>query len=605
MTRDIIYSIRTYYKTAISIIFLSLILWQTLKPTGGRVVSTEVNVVLGIEVAACVAMFTCLIQIFIKRQNSSHMHLGWSDTFVWFWLIYYCCNAWFWTDTPCATTALKGVMMFLTYFTLRLLFSFYCISKKILILELLLFCGYEALLGITQLVGGSSNHLLFLITGTFYNPGPYSAYLVLGAVILLSMLHLEKQSMYLFECKTIKTEYFYNGLLFLILLILPATWSRSAFVALVVMCLWIFRNKYHKYRYFLWGAIVMAVIALYFVKKGSADGRLIIWLSSLTSWKHSPLIGTGIGSFFHAEAEGTAELFSEKGYIQAFNSADVTNFMCNDYLQILLEQGIIGALLCALAACAMLSKLHGQSKSLCYGVIALFVFSLTSYPFDLLPYKLIVVLIAAWANSQPEETIDNHVIRRIIRMPLHPFGWKSYWVMAIVIFMSSVFLEKEMNKRLDAERSYYLFCNTGQEAFIDDYYDLLPMEQDNQSFLFDFGKLLRSFNRYNDSNAILQKGTLVSNDPMFYVLMGNNYKDMKCFDLSETAYKKAFNVMPNRLYPLYQLMLLYQQEGRREYMLQMAQRVVSFPEKVTSPATEEMKKKAKDILLTKSFGEYQ
>ena len=95
---------------------------------------------------------------------------------------------------------------------------------------------------------------------------------------------------------------------------------------------------------------------MYFLKKGSADGRLFIWLSSLTSWKHSPLIGTGIGSFFHAEAEGSAELFANNGYIPLFDSADVTNFMCNDYLMIILEQGVIGALLCAFATRGTVSQ---------------------------------------------------------------------------------------------------------------------------------------------------------------------------------------------------------------------------------------------------------
>ena len=97
-----------------------------------------------------------------------------------------------------------------------------------------------------------------------------------------------------------------------------------------------------------------------------------------------------------------------------------------------------------------------------------------------------------------------------------------------------------MEKRIEVESSYRLFSHSGQEAFINDYYELLPLENDNQSFLFDFGQLLRSFGRYSDSNAILQKGTMVSNDPMFYVLIGNNYKDMKCYDLSEMAYQKAF-----------------------------------------------------------------
>lgn len=50
----------------------------------------------------------------------------------------------------------------------------------------------------------------------------------------------------------------------------------------------------------------------------------------------------------------------------------------------------------------------------------------------------------------------------------------------------------------------------------------------------------RHSNRYVDSNAMLHLGTLVSNDPMFYVLQGNNYCEMMLFDEAEKPIKKLF-----------------------------------------------------------------
>lgn len=596
MTRKIASIVVAYFNTAISIFVVSYILWLTLQPTNVRMTVTEVNLILGTEVIVCFAMLTCLIHKFKKGQRDTCFNMGWSDVFVLLWLIYYCCRVWFWTEIPCATDALKGVMMFMVYFALRLFFSFYHLSVKTLILGLLLFGGYEALLGLSQLMNGSSNHALFLITGTFYNPGPYSAYLVLAVVVLLSMLHSETKGMYLLEVKKAKTIYFYYGLLLLFVIVLPATWSRSAFVALAVSCLWIYRDKYYRYRYFLWGGIVIVVIGLYFIKKGSADGRLFIWLSSLTAWKHSPLIGTGIGSFFHAEAEGTSELFATNGYMPLFDTADITNFMCNDSLRLLLEQGLVGVLLCAFAIITMLVKLHKSSKSLCYAIVSLLIFSLTSYPFELLPYKLIVILIAAWGNSQSETDTPNNAIHRMIHQPLLSYGRKCCLAMSGILILCSVLLKVEMDKRIEAEESYRGFSHLEQEAFVNDYYELLPLESDHSIFLFDFGKLLRILGRYNDSNAILKKGTLVSNDPMFYVLMGNNYKDMKHYDLAEQAYQKAYSVMPNRLYPLYQLMMLYHDCGNIQKAKAMAKRVIEMKPKIESPATRDMKKKAMEII---------
>lgn len=599
MTKKIANIVETYFNTAICVLVVSYILWLTLQPNNVRMTVTDVNLTLGAEILLCYTMLTCIIQKFQKQQHNTCLNIGWSDAFVLLWLVYFCSRVWFWNENPCATDALKGVMVFMVYFALRLFFSFYHLADKILILALLLFGSYEALLGISQLINGSSNHALFLITGTFYNPGPYSAYLVLGTVVLLSMLHSETKGMYLFEFKKVKTIYLYYALLLLFVIVLPATWSRSAFVALAVICLWIYRDKYFRYRYLLWGSILIVVIGLYFLKKGSADGRMFIWLSSLTAWKHSPLIGTGIGSFFHAEAEGSSELFVNNGYMTLFDSADITNFMCNDSLRLLLEQGLVGMLLCALAIITMLVKLHRNSKSLCYGIVALLIFSITSYPFELLPYKLIVVLIAAWGNSQPKIEARDNAIQRVIHKPLFSLGRVYCLALSGILILGGVFLKTEMEKRIEAANSYHLISNIQQEAFINDYYELLPLESDHSLFLFDFGKLLRLLGRYSDSNAILQKGTLVSNDPMFYVLMGNNYKDMKHYDMAEQAYQKAFSVMPNRLYPLYQLMMLYHDSGNIKKAKEMAKRVVKMKPKIESPATKDMKKKAEEILRNK------
>ena len=83
---------------------------------------------------------------------------------------------------------------------------------------------------------------------------------------------------------------------------------------------------------------------------------------------------------------------------------------------------------------------------------------------------------------------------------------------------------------------------------------------------------------------------------MFYLLQGNNYKDMKCFEYSEKAYMKAYAIMPNRLYPLYQLMMLYKCTNQKEKMKSIARRIVEAKPKVTSPATEKIKNDAKTIL---------
>ena len=66
---------------------------------------------------------------------------------------------------------------------------------------------------------------------------------------------------------------------------------------------------------------------------------------------------------------------------------------------------------------------------------------------------------------------------------------------------------------------------------------------------------------------------------------------------AERCYRRAFSVMPNRIYPLYRLMKLYDEQGRRADCLRMARRVAAFDVKVESEATREMKREAEEIVF--------
>ena len=80
-------------------------------------------------------------------------------------------------------------MMFLA--VVSLIFALY-ISKwkyveQVVVLVISLWLSYESLLGIRQLFGlSSSHHCMFVLTGSFANPGPYGGFIAICAVIALS-----------------------------------------------------------------------------------------------------------------------------------------------------------------------------------------------------------------------------------------------------------------------------------------------------------------------------------------------------------------------------------------------------------------------------------
>lgn len=506
------------------------------------------------------------------------------------WFVYYIGRVWIGNEWSCQMEFLKMVELFLLYVSLRIAFSDTHLSAWFLIGSILVFGCYEACWGASQLLGYSnSRHYLYSITGNFLNPGPYSAYLMIGVTIgLVAIKEVPSQAIISAmpkfvpakisdSLKTITWEHLLIIAVTVMAIPLPATMSRSAYVGLSVVALIIYRDKYWKYRYLVWGCLLIVGIIFYFLKQGSADGRLIIWKSALNTWAHYPWFGVGVGGFLHAFAEGMSQL-TANGLKQV--SASVPDGAYNNLLKIIIEQGVVGGLFVIGFTITALMGLSRNSKPLFYGMVALLVFSLFSYPFELLPYKVIAVMIIAW--SEAVEDKKNHELGLIKVFLLITFFCFCCWHAGKI-----------------AKESKELGEGWGLRDFYTKKEKCIVYEGDNYEFLFSLGKIFREDGRYNDSNDVLRQGTKCSADPMFYVLMGNNYKDMKHYDMAEQAYQKAFSVMPNRLYPLYQLMMLYHDSGNIKKAKTMAKRVIEMKPKIESPATKDMKKKAEEILRNK------
>lgn len=564
-------------------ILLSLVIFATTLLTEQRWSEIDVQVAVGI---ICIAL--CGVVFSMQKR---FMQITLSDTIMFVWILYYVMRSWFGNEVLCRTEFLKAVEMGLLYYSLRLSLNNTKVHEAFLIAVIVAGGCYEALYGAMQMIEGSSRHPVFTMTGNFQNPGPYSAYLMLGVVVGITAwlsyknTNLRKLLPKSFHEKiTIQLEKPTIGQILIIFMIpmcviLPATWSRAAFFSIAVIMLWLSRQYYWKYRYTVWGLLFLAGLGFYFIKQGSADGRMIIWQSAIATWLESPWFGVGIGGFCNAFAEGMSILFERNVDL---SSAGVTDNAYNILVKILVEQGIIGALLAITLSVLVLTTLYKNSKPLFYGMSSLILFSMFSYPFDLLPYKIIAIVIVAWSESTNGRRFCYLGRFKIMLLSflLIFLAWQTY---------------KLVKESYEADESYTMIRGFHDQAFIKDYYELLPLENDNPEFLFDFGKALREQKRYNDSNAILRKGIKCSADPMFYVLMGNNYRDMSHFDLAEESYNKAFSIMPNRIYPLYQLMMMYKDNDEIRNAKELAKRVLLLKPKVESPATREMKKSAQII----------
>ena len=342
-------------------------------------------------------------------RNRQKFHCTLTDIIAVVWFVYYVSRTWIGSEWPCRMEFLRTAQLFLMYVSLRVALQGTKKPAWGLIGCILVFGCYEAWLGISQMyIDETSRHRLYALTGNFLNPGPYSAYLMIGVVVgLVALKEVADKAMIsaipkfmsikVTEClKAITWKHLIITAVTIMAMVLPATMSRAAYLGVTIVVLLIYRDKYWRYRYIVWGAIVLVGIAFYFFKQGSADGRLIIWKAALASLKEMPWFGIGIGGFYNAFAEGMSKL---SVYDMDFSSAGVADYAYNILLKIVTEQGAIGGILAISLTAVALMNLSRNSKSLFWGLVSLLVFAMFSYPFDLLPYKVIAVLIIAWSES--------------------------------------------------------------------------------------------------------------------------------------------------------------------------------------------------------------
>ena len=522
--------------------------------------------------------------------NRQSFHCTLTDIIVVVWFAYYVGRTWIGNEWPCRVEFLKTAQLFLMYVSLRMALQGTKMPAWMLIGCILVFGCYEAWLGISQMyVDEKSRHRIYALTGSFQNPGPYSAYLMIGVVVgLVALKEMSDKAIIsaipkfmpikVVEClKAITWKHLIIAAVAIMAMVLPSTLSRAAYLGIVVVALLIYRDKYWRYRYIVWGAIALMGIAFYFFKQGSADGRLIIWKAALSSWIDKPWFGVGIGGFYNAFAEGVA-----KPYGMDFASAGVPDFAFNILLKIITEQGVVGICFAISLTFVALMNLSRNNISLFWGLVSLLVFAMFSYPFEMFPYKVIAMLIIVWSESIGDKRVFE-------------IGRIKVFLLSCFLSFTSWHAGKIASESYQADWDSYIPIEFNAYS-IEDGYKWSLLENDNSRFLLSFGKMLRNEGQYNNSNAIFRQGTKCSANPMYYILIGNNYKDMKHYDLAEKSYYKAFAVMPNRLLPFYQLMLLYQDSGDMKKAKAMAKRVIEMKPKIESRLTKEMKNKATEFL---------
>lgn len=486
-------------------------------------------------------------------------------------------------------------------------------KNHFLLTLLILGATVQVIYGQLQLYGFyPSLHSGFPLTGSFFNPGPYSGYL--SAVFPCAL------GLYLFVHKLLPNEYkrWQSILKYIslatcggILLVLPVAQSRAAWLAVLVSSVFLLYHRYH------WGNQLMGFIDLpikkfiaaflsaifllgllgniYLFKKDSAEGRLLIWKASLSMIKEKPRGGLGFDRFKAGYMESQAAYFYENPENHSAYLADDVVYAFNEGLQLLVEQGIIGLLL-VFSMILMLFR-SGKNKARVSlrvaqaGILSILVFGMFSYPSHILPIKLCAVLYLAIAAEETDV-----LLYRKIRTGNPLIVWGLTLSLLVMTTFGGVKLIGLYNASKEWKEALGLYNGGDYLGSIQKYRNAYPYFDKEGDYLTNFGKALSVQGLHKEAIMTLEHARQYAGSTIIQTTLGDSYKALGQYKEAEEAYKLAVVMLPDRFYARYLLAKLYEGTGENDKFIPLAQYLIEKEPKVPSQAVEEIKMEMRNIL---------
>ncbi|MEO9570391.1 MAG: O-antigen ligase family protein [Polaribacter sp.] len=506
-----------------------------------------------------------------------------------------------------------------------------CFNKTtfyLLLLAIIISGIIQAIYGNLQLLNFyPSNHSGFKITGSFFNPGPYAGFLVSVFPIALGLylfkekvteqvlLNIKKKQLIL--CTFIKHVFEYIPLIGIIsiVVVILATQSRASWLAVLASTLLLFEARYqiikkvfkqlnaYKKTILIIVTILSVGISLfgiYHFKKGSSDGRLFIWKVSTEFIKGNPIFGVGFDRFKAYYMNFQANYFIRSGETTEALVADNTYYAFNEFVQFFTENGFVGfVLLIIVLSFIIKSKAIKENDYLSVilklSLLTICVFAFFSYPMQILPIKLVIVVLLA---SLAKLSINKIILFEKTKIKFKNPILKGFALVGILIvaFFSFNYISKLDNSFKNWKLALISYQYGDYESAIEEYEKAYPELKNNGDFLMNYGKTLSINKQDKKAIEILEQAKNHLNTTIIETALGDSYKNLKQYHKAEIAYKNAANMIPIRFYPLYLLAKLYEEIGQKEKAITMAKTILEKDIKIPSTAIKEIKTEMKKII---------
>lgn len=497
-----------------------------------------------------------------------------------------------------ADARLYGILVTaLIYVTLRCVFhNSSTLAQAVMLVAYAVWGCREAILGMLQLAGKrASENALFTLTGSFPNPGPLGGFLAVFLAMCISWLAMKHDGWR-------PMRLLMGASVAVCTPVLLLSGSRAALLALACGLLgasaFIPRWRHFIGRHLLLLSLlaVLAGAGAYALKRGSADSRFITARISLRAMSANGLHGAGLGRFGRAYADAQARFFEARASsgvtvpAATARRAACPEFAFNEFLHAGVEAGPATMLLMLALFASALVNLYRKQSFMFSGMTALLLFVLLSYPFSLWQFRPVLAALLAGGATSEERAVSGHA------------GTVTAFV-ALASLFTLVVLQTPWHKaKLEARQQFesleFAFQNGSYENAVRECEKLWPYLQDDPKYLFEYGQALSKSGLYERSDSVLEMGTRISADPMFWNVMGRNSQERGLYDEARIRYRHAYLMLPDRLYPLCLLARLSHEEGDSQTFLRLAAEINRFHPKVESDLTKSLRHEIQDLLST-------
>lgn len=455
---------------------------------------------------------------------------------------------------------------------------------------------FVALYGIAQYTGLLPHGGTFKVIGNFDNPAGYASMLALSLPFIIYFTT--------FNMREIRIVAWIICSLCVIGIIISA--SRTGIIATMIVSVLYVVNRY---RNFITGIswwkrslsiiiIAMIVAGLYFIKKDSADGRILIWRCTWDMIKEKPLFGHGYKSFESEYMLYQANYFERNPDSKFSLLSDNVKHPFNEYLLVVAEFGImtivILILLMVVVVRAYFRNRNKESFVYLLALVSISIFSCFSYPFKY-PFTWVILTLSI-----------NYLLIRPVQVNIRN-KWEhiSQFSKSLIVLLSLTVLTFSLKDIYDENRWYSLanFALTQHYKLTITEYDLLATDfEDDCYFQYNYAAQLNYWGEYEKSLSYANKCIKSLNDYDVQMLIADNYYNLSDWSNSLEHYELASQMCPNRFIPLYKMTLIYDTTGRSGLSMELAEKILQKEEKVPSVTIDRIKALMKKKLYMQECG---